>query len=163
MPCAPGPKCKLAPEVGPRSPVVSRWSPVVVSRRGLPSWSPVARGASWPPKLAPGLPWSPVVSRRGLPSWSPVVVSRGPGCKLPPEVGPVVSRGLPWSPVVVSRRGLPSWSPVVVSRRGLPWSPVVSRGLPWEILFREICWAIFLEMSGKFVAGNFFGDLLSFA
>ena len=36
---------------------------------------------------------------------------------------PVVSRGLPWSPV--ASRGPP------VVFRGLPWAPVVSRGPPW--------------------------------
>jgi hypothetical protein len=104
---APGPGCKLPPEVAPR--IASRGLPLV--SRGLP-WSPVvSRG------LPVGLPWSPV----GLP-WSPVV-SRG--------WSPVVSRGLPWlwSPVV--SRGLPCNALSRVVSRGLPWSPVVSRGLPW--------------------------------
>ena len=117
----------------------SRWSPVVVSRSGLPLLALAvgfACGSPWILKLKIVRPlWSPaVVSRCDLPLWAPAVGFRcGP---------PLVSR------YVVSRCGVPLWSPAVGSRCGLPlWAPA---GLPlWSPVVGSRCWPPLWATAGR--------------
>ena len=119
-----------------------RWSPIVISRSGLPLFALAVGfgcGSPWILNLKIGRPlWSPaVVFRCDLPLWAPAVGFR---CGPPLVSRYVVSRcGVPlWSPAVGSR-----WTPAVVPCCGLPlldWPPLratAGRALPQRIPYTD--------------------------